>query len=93
VTARATSSCPTCHRNLVIDIDRGHLPDGPAPVLWLGRCGHVINEFCAHTNLFCNPEHLHTWRHATVGRTGEVVMLDEIPALARTALADIATHP
>jgi hypothetical protein len=95
VTARATTTCPTCHRELVIDIDRGHLPDDPARVLWmpLGRCGHVIDDFCAHANMFCSPEHLHTWRHAAGEPYCDVVMLDEIPALARTALADIASHP
>jgi Alkylmercury lyase len=95
VTAQATTTCPTCHRELVIDIDHGHLRAGATPALWvpLGPCEHVIDNFCAHANLFCSPEHLHTWRHAAGEPHGEVVTLDEISARARTAWADIATHP
>jgi hypothetical protein len=95
VTARASTTCPVCQQDLVVNIDDGHLPDGPTPVLWmpLGPCEHVIDDFCTHANLFCTPEHLHTWRQAAGDPSGEVVTLAEIPALARTAWADIATRP
>lgn len=94
-TARATTTCPTCRAELVIDIDEGHLPGGPTPVLWmpLGPCEHVIDDFCVNANLFCGPDHLHTWRHAASDPHGEVVTLAEVPAIARTAWADIAARP
>jgi hypothetical protein len=94
-TARATTTCPTCQADLVIDIDEGHLRDGLTPVLWmpLGPCEHVIDDFCVNANLFCGPDHIHTWRHAASDPHGEVVTLAEVPAIARTAWADIAARP
>jgi hypothetical protein len=56
-TARATTTCPTCRRELVVDITDGLLPDDPVPVLWLPRCPcvNVMEDFCVHANLFCSP--------------------------------------
>ncbi len=96
-TARATTTCPTCDRELVLDITDGHLPDtdGPGPVPWmpLGPCENVMDDFCVHSNLFCGPEHLDTWRHAAGDPPGEIVTLAKVPALARLAWADVATLP
>ena len=60
LTARATTTCPTCRRDLVVGIDDGLLPGGSTPVLWmpLGPCEHVIDDFCTHANLFCILEHV-----------------------------------
>ena len=93
-TARAATTCPTCGRELVVDITDGQLPDagGAGPVLWmpLGPCANVMDDFCVHANLFCGPEHLDTWRHTAGDPSGETVTLAEVPALARTAWADVA---
>jgi len=92
VTARAATTCPTCERELIVDVSDGHLPDAPMPVLWLplGVCENVIEDFCVHANLFCSREHLDSWRDASGNQLGEVVTLADVPALARSGWADIA---
>ncbi|MGH9138844.1 MAG: organomercurial lyase [Acidimicrobiales bacterium] len=92
-TARATTSCPTCGRSLAVEIVDGQLPDRPQPVLWhpTGPCNNVIADFCAHANLFCTTEHLATWRHGAGNPPGHILTLAGVPAIARTAWADIAT--
>jgi alkylmercury lyase len=94
MTARATTTCPTCGRQLVVDLTDGHLPDDPVPVLWipLGPCEHVMDDFCVHANLFCTPEHLDTWRHVAGDPLGEIVTLADVPPLARRAWADVAAR-
>jgi Alkylmercury lyase len=94
-TARAATSCPTCGRELVVDINDGHLPDDPVPVLWMphGPCMNVMEDFCVHANLFCVPEHLATWRLAADDPAGELVTLAGVPALARLEWADVADRP
>jgi hypothetical protein len=64
-----------------------------APVLWMpvGPCERVIDDFCPYANLFCSRDHIDAWRHTAGDPTGHVVTLAEIPALARTAWADVAT--
>ncbi|MGQ0803043.1 MAG: organomercurial lyase [Actinomycetota bacterium] len=93
-TARAETSCPTCQRLLVVDIDAGHLPVTPGPVLWTptGPCERVIDDFCAHANLFCTSGHLDTWRHGAGNPSGQPTTLSEVPALAKVSWADVATQ-
>jgi alkylmercury lyase len=95
VTARATTTCPICGQELVVDLTDGHLPVGPVPVLWMprGPCEHVLDDFCVHANLFCGPEHLDSWRHAVGDPPGDVITLAEVAPLARRAWADIAARP
>jgi alkylmercury lyase len=92
--ARATTTCPACRGPLIVDVDAGHVPDAETPVLWMpiGPCERLIEDFCAHANLFCTRDHLDDWRYANGDPTGQVVNLAEIPALARAAWADVATH-
>ena len=95
VTARAATSCPTCGRELVVDIADGGLPDDSASVLWMphGPCENVMRDFCVHANLFCGPEHLDAWRHAAGDPAGEVVTFAGVPTLARSGWADVAARP
>lgn len=95
VTARAATTCPTCGQELAVDITDGQLPDDALPVLWmpLGPCENVMEDFCVHANLFCGPDHLDAWRHAAGDPLGEVVVLARVPALARSAWADVAARP
>jgi alkylmercury lyase len=94
-TARATTTCPTCHRTLQVDIDDGLFPETDTPVLWIptGPCEHVMNDFCTQANLFCTADHLHTWREAAGDPAGRVVSFVDVPALARCAWADISDRP
>ena len=95
VTARAATSCPTCGRELVVDIADGRLPDDSASALWMphGPCENVMRDFCVHANLFCGPEHLDAWRHAAGDPAGEVVTFAGVPTLARSGWADVAARP
>jgi alkylmercury lyase len=93
--ARATTSCPACQRSLTIDIDAGHLPETDTPVLWMpiGPCERVIDDFCPHANLFCTGDHVERWRRGAGDPDGQILALAQVPALARTAWADIAKLP
>jgi Alkylmercury lyase len=92
-TARVTTTCPACQRSLTIDIHAGQLRHADTPVLWMpiGPCERVIDDFCPYANLFCNGEHLQDWRRAAGDPDGQVLTLAQVPALARTAWADVAT--
>jgi Alkylmercury lyase len=94
-TVRAATTCPTCGRELVVDINDGHVPDDPVPLLWmpLGPCVNVLEDFCVHANLFCGAEHLAAWRLAAGDPPGELVTLAGVPALARRGWADVAPRP
>lgn len=92
-TALATTTCPACQRSLTVDIDAGRLLETDTPVLWMpsGPCERVIDDFCPYANLFCTGEHVEDWRRSAGDPDGQVVTLAQVPALARTAWADIAT--
>ena len=92
-TARATTTCPACQRSLTVEIDSGRLPQTDTPVLWMpiGPCERVIDDFCPYANLFCTGQHVEDWRRATGDPDGQVVTFAQVPALARTAWADITT--
>lgn len=92
ITARATTTCPTCRRHLTIDIHAGHPPEHSPMVLWLptGPCTNVIEDFCAHANLYCNHRHLDTWHRAAGQPPGRTITLTDVPALARGDWGDIA---
>jgi len=91
-TARATTRCPTCGNALVIDIHDGVLSDQTATVLWMptGSCDNVIKDFCSRANLFCTYDHLAAWSGTMSDPPGQALALADIPALARSAWADIA---
>jgi hypothetical protein len=58
--ALAETSCPTCGQHLDITFAHGRPTARTDVRLWLptGRCEHVMNDLCAHANLYCNREHL-----------------------------------
>lgn len=91
--ARVTTTCPAGLRSLTVDIHAGQLPQADTPVLWmlLGPCERVIDDFCPYANLFCNREHAQDWRRAAGDPDGQVLTLAQVPELARTAWADVAT--
>jgi alkylmercury lyase len=95
VTAQARTTCPTCGRELVVDVDAGRLPEDAAPVLWMPTCSceHVRDDFCAQANLFCTREHLDTWRRTAGDPPGHPVTLAAVPALAWQTWADVARQP
>ena len=60
-------------------------------VTWLEEHGELERDFCPCANLFCTGEHVDGWRRSVGDPDGQVLTLAQVPALARTAWADIAT--
>jgi hypothetical protein len=93
INARAVTRCPTCGRQLVVNLIRGAPQALLGAVLWYpeASCGHLIDDFCSGANLFCSIEHLETWRgdHRSVGR---VMTIDEVAELGRQAWREAADY-
>jgi Alkylmercury lyase len=58
----------------------------------IGRRERVIDDFCPYANLFCTTQHVEDWHRAAGNPDGQILTFDQVPALARTSWADIATH-
>ena len=58
--ATAVTACPCCGDELRVSLRAGHPSADPDVRLWLpaGPCSHLVEDFCRHTNLYCNPAHL-----------------------------------
>jgi predicted transcriptional regulator len=78
--AEVRTRCPTCAATIVLVVrDRAPVATEAPPVLWYpgGPCTHVMDDFCATANLFCNAEHLEHW-HAQAGEPpGQALTLSE----------------
>lgn len=83
--ALATTSCPRCGRELRIEFERGRPASEPGFVAWLPTdpCSNVREELCAQANLFCDEEHLRSWRAGSGDPRGEVLSLSQVEALGR----------
>jgi predicted transcriptional regulator len=94
VDAEVHTVCPTCEAAIVLEVRSGTVSaaHGTEPVLWLpgGPCGHVMDDFCAAANLFCNGEHLDAWRARAANPSGESVTLAEAEAHGRRLWADVS---
>jgi hypothetical protein len=58
--------------------------------LWLpgGRCEHVVDDFCAHANLYCDRQHLTS--AVSRDRPGRVLTVAEIVDIGRQTWNDVA---
>ena len=83
--AHVTTSCGWCRRSLVVDVVEGEPRGDHGLVLWLptGPCDNLRQEFCPHANLFCNREHLDTWRKQAGAPNGRTLTLDQTAELGR----------
>ncbi|MBI3648635.1 MAG: alkylmercury lyase [Actinobacteria bacterium] len=83
--ALATTSCPQCGRELWIEFERGRPASEPGFVAWLPTdpCSNVREELCPQANLFCDEEHLRSWRAGSGDPRGEVLSLSQVEALGR----------
>lgn len=87
--ARAVTTCPTCDRPLQVDFDGGE-PAGAAELrLWLpqGQCEHLLDDFCAQANLYCDERHL---ADARLRSAGIVLTVHDAADLGRRSWADAA---
>jgi hypothetical protein len=89
VTAEAVTSCPGCDAELRVRLTDGRPEVDQGYVLWLpeGPCGHLVEDFCNHTNLYCTREHLDmTVQHAP----GRVITVADTADIGRDTWADAA---
>lgn len=81
VDAVARTACPTCGAAIELTLPNGQPPPNPVVGWWPLVASGLVNEsFCPTASLFCNSDHLDTWRVATATAPGE--------ALPLTALAE-----
>jgi alkylmercury lyase len=88
--AHTETTCPTCGQHLDITFAHGQ-PTAPADLrLWLptGDCDHVIDDLCAHANLYCNQQHLEA--NADTTTTGTSINVTDAAQLGRTTWHDAA---
>jgi hypothetical protein len=89
IDADAVTSCPTCKRELRVRLVQG-TPDDMVPALLLlpkVSCDHLLDDFCAHANLYCDRAHLDA---STGGRVGRAIGVAEVAAIGRRTWADVA---
>lgn len=91
INATAVTRCPTCDLELRVVLDHGQPIEANEFRLWLpaGPCTHLVEDFCAHTNLYCTAEHL----AATVpdAASGRAVTIGEAVTLGRSTWSDVST--
>jgi hypothetical protein len=85
--ATAVTTCGFCGAELRVAIVDG-VPDGDAWG-WLppGECEHVLRDFCATADLFCDRAHLDLWR-AAEDPPGEPRPVIDLAELGRAAWED-----
>lgn len=87
-TAVAVTTCGACGRDLRVPVEAGE-PAGDAWG-WLppGQCEHVLRDFCAAADLFCDRSHLDAWRASAGNPPGEPHPVAALAELGRAAWAD-----
>ncbi|MDQ1504010.1 MAG: alkylmercury lyase [Actinomycetota bacterium] len=87
-TATAVTTCRSCGDGLRVALEAG-VPSGDAWG-WLppGDCEHVLRDFCAAADLFCDRAHLEAWRVAAGDPPGDPRSVAELAELGRAAWAD-----
>jgi Alkylmercury lyase len=87
--ARATTTCPTCGRPLEVSFTEGEPAADGELRLWVpsSPCDHVLDDVCAHANLYCDTQHLadHT------PPAGTALTVPRAAALGRATWHDAAT--
>jgi alkylmercury lyase len=89
IDAQAITTCPTCRQELRITLTGGRPTGGDALRLWLpsSQYAHLVDDFCAHANLYCHHEHLDA---AKPRPNGHVVTVTDAAALGRATWRDVA---
>lgn len=92
-TAKAVTTCGSCGARLEVPLEGG-VPSGEAWG-WLppGECQHVLRDFCAAADLFCDRGHLDTWWALAGHPPGESHPVAALADLGRTAWADCLPPP
>jgi alkylmercury lyase len=83
--ATVTTACGRCQRTLRVRVKNGVVSGEAAVVLWLptSPCDNVREEFCPLANLFCDADHLESWRRRADDTSGEVLSLEQAAEVGR----------
>jgi alkylmercury lyase len=90
--ARAVTSCPTCGRELRVEMPGGVAVAGPELRVWIPRADRVASvadEVCPEVNLFCDETHLGAWRTARGDPPGAGRTVDEVQEIAKRLWRDL----
>jgi hypothetical protein len=90
--ADVRTGCPVCGATIDVLVRKGNPAAAESgPVLWQpgGPCSHVMDDFCAAANLFCNTEHLEQWFTSARQPEGRVLTLREVAEQGRRLWSDI----
>jgi hypothetical protein len=87
------TTCGSCGADLVVSLEGGH-PSGDAWG-WLppGDAEHILRDFCAAADLFCDRAHLDAWRAAAGHPPGEPHPVADLADVGRIAWADCVPPP
>jgi alkylmercury lyase len=86
VDAAVFTTCGYCQGPMEVDLVAGVVLQPSSIRGWLPvkeNCGNVKADFCPDANLFCNGEHLGTWRAEAGMPEGLVMDLDALSNLGR----------
>ena len=89
--AHTHTTCPTCGQHLEVTFTGGQ-PTASADLrLWLPttQCDNVLDDLCAHANLYCNHQHLTTT--VPTDANGATLTVPAAADLGRTTWQDAAT--
>lgn len=88
--ATAVTSCPNCGAELRVVLRAGHADRHDDLRLWLpgGPYRHLVKDFCRHTNLYCNRQHLSSV--VPVEQPGRAITVAEAAGIGRVTWADVA---
>lgn len=91
IDATAVTTCPACGAELRVVLAGGVPRDTNALRLWLptSDCAHLVDDFCQHTNLYCDAEHLAAIVPA--GTPGEAATVSEAATIGRDTWSDVST--
>lgn len=90
--ARAVTSCPTCGRELRVEMPGGVATAGPEARVWIPRADRVasvMDEVCPEVNLFCDETHLGAWRTARGDPPGAARTVDEVQEIGKQLWRDL----
>jgi alkylmercury lyase len=85
VDADLTTTCGWCERARRVHVESGVPFADAAVVLWLppSACANLRDEFCSLANLFCDRDHLESWRRSAGGPGGEARTVEQVADLGR----------
>lgn len=86
VDAHAQSRCGHCGRTLGVAFAAGEPQGTPEVITWFPLCEtaeNVRRDFCDSANLFCNRDHLDTWRAGAGKPAGEALTIAAVAERGR----------